>query len=393
MRYIYLIFLACVIASEARSQGRYASPQWWSAARRADSVGIARALAEGVDINAFDSRFGSALHWMAQLRLPASVRVLLAAGADPNSMPSGRLSPLHSAAAGVHWRHDRDSLVETLQALLDGGADPQLVDPNGQSALHVVARGGSLEAVRLLIARGADVNQPDDRGRTPLIAVIEWNRAPAALVGALLEAGASPLIADDEGNTPLHHLTQDRDTIAMLLMNHGADVSRENLLGEVPLCIVVGTTKLRLLSAGARECAFDRTGTNPTLHISIDRDSSSPSGIRIPCDLHDAIATLRRMLHPRFLASIALLDEEALIDHHFGLGLWLRNNWGLSAESTLSCHLVEMGFMHPDDMSGTILRILRRDLRNEDWQLAEAIQKHRVYWENMEREEKERSTK
>ena len=67
------------------------------------------------------------------------------------------------------------------------------------TALHVAAWKGWPGVVRLLIARGAPVNLPDGKGRTPLMLAVKacvdsywtYRRTPES-VQALLEAGASP---------------------------------------------------------------------------------------------------------------------------------------------------------------------------------------------------------
>ena len=57
-----------------------------------------------------------------------------------------------------------------------------------------------LEAVRILIAAGADVNAKGEMDETPLhIAVHQSNRA---MVSALLEAGARDDIRSEFGDTP-----------------------------------------------------------------------------------------------------------------------------------------------------------------------------------------------
>jgi hypothetical protein len=51
----------------------------------------------------------------------------------------------------------------------------------------------------------------------------------------------------------------------------------------------------------------------------------------------------------------ALAAPEGAIAAHFGLGMFLRNNWGLWKQGPLYRSMSSMGFTHPDDMSGAIL--------------------------------------
>jgi ankyrin repeat protein len=65
----------------------------------------------------------------------------------------------------------------------------------GDTVLHTVCSWGDLEAVKLLVAAGADPNAKGDQGATPLFnAVIGGN---PEVVSFLLESGADPGIVND----------------------------------------------------------------------------------------------------------------------------------------------------------------------------------------------------
>ena len=81
----------------------------------------------------------TALHLAAAGYRVELVRLLLAAGADPNSTMNHRQSgPLHYAADGYikgpNWNAKRQ--VKTIQCLLDAGAEINAQDKNGAAALH-----------------------------------------------------------------------------------------------------------------------------------------------------------------------------------------------------------------------------------------------------------------
>lgn len=65
---------------------------------------------------------------------------------------------------------------------------------------------------------------------------------------------------------------------------------------------------------------------------------------------------------------------------HFGLGKWIRNNWGLWGGSKLQEWFHEKGIRHADDMSGIILETVKREIRGEDWDIAGQVQSYREYW-------------
>jgi hypothetical protein len=54
-------------------------------------------------------------------------------------------------------------------------------------------------------------------------------------------------------------------------------------------------------------------------------------------------------------ADQAQLRRDGALDAHFGLGMWMRNNWGLWQEGPLHRAMAARGLTHPDDMSSAIL--------------------------------------
>jgi uncharacterized protein len=115
--------------------------------------------------------------------------------------------------------------LDRLAVLL--AADPDLTERrsgDGFTALHLAAFFGQDDAVRLLLARGAD---PDARGTgwmtgTPLNAAASARHA--TVVALLLEAGADPDAAQRGGWTPLHSAAHNGDPRTVeLLLAHGAD--------------------------------------------------------------------------------------------------------------------------------------------------------------------------
>src|SRR6188508_1942486 len=79
------------------------------------------------------------------------------------------------------------------------------------------------QVVRLLIAKGADLNARDWAGRTPLFAAAEYD---LEMTKALLDAGADANARTSDGYNPLHMVGN--AAIAKLLLDHGADVNAKD---------------------------------------------------------------------------------------------------------------------------------------------------------------------
>ena len=89
-----------------------------------------------------------------------------------------------------------------------------------------------------------------------------------------------------------------------------------------------------------------------------------------PRTIAEAVDQLQNWLTPDQLSAFAAQSEDDLSDHHFGLGLRIRNEFGLwDPQSPLlrDCQASDgagAGPLHPDDASMLILRALWARLRH-----------------------------
>jgi Ankyrin repeats (many copies)/Ankyrin repeat len=157
----------------------------------------------------------TALHLAAAGYRVEIVRLLLAAGADPNAAKNmRRSSPLHYAAdgfvTGPAW--DAKRQVATIGCLLQNGADIQAQDKNGATPLHRAVRTRCADAVKFLLDAGADPLMKNKPGSTPFhLAVQNTGRggsgAPAAIqaqraiIETFLSAGVSPGLKNSGGKS------------------------------------------------------------------------------------------------------------------------------------------------------------------------------------------------
>lgn len=85
-------------------------------------------------------------------------------------------------------------------------------------------------------------------------------------------------------------------------------------------------------------------------------EPQSPTGVYIPSDLPDCFSELDKMLSVSLREDIRAGSETDLAQHHFGLGLWLRNHWGLwSVKSRLKLYFARFGIQDADTISNLIL--------------------------------------
>lgn len=104
---------------------------------------------------------GSPLIGAARTGDVRTIRTLAARGADMNE--HGGVNDWTALENAVH----KDQ-IESVKALLDGGADPNRTDPNGLTPLMMAAGYGYTPIVKVLLARGADTRLRDGKGSTAL---------------------------------------------------------------------------------------------------------------------------------------------------------------------------------------------------------------------------------
>ncbi len=129
------------------------------------------------------------------------------------------------------WNACFNCKPEEVQLLLAAGADMEKVSIGRGGVRSALMVACSAEVARLLIDAGANVNFVGENGKTPLMGYL-LHRPEA--VKLLLAHGANPNARDNDGNTPLHYCDHNPES-ARLLIEAGADVNARNNAGETPL--------------------------------------------------------------------------------------------------------------------------------------------------------------
>ncbi|CAF3597194.1 unnamed protein product [Fusarium graminearum] len=242
-------------------------------------------LAAGADVNQVDCWKATPLHLAKK---PLIAKLLLDAGADPVAENKNGSMPLHVARnldllevlltktdINIKNCHGKTVLLHTFSdnrcrdatdgkaasekaiRLLDLGADPNIIDNNGDSILHYLAGRGGISTpgrrrlLERLIQNGVDANLRNNKGQTAIHKMkFRSSDSIVADLQVLLELTNIDINAvDDDGNTFL----------SLVIENESVSRDDRELMGRLMTALV---------KAGAR---FDVTGRRgrPLLHTKI----------------------------------------------------------------------------------------------------------------------------
>ncbi|KAG8811087.1 hypothetical protein FRC19_004109 [Serendipita sp. 401] len=110
--------------------------------------------------------------------------------------PGGQKNMTPLAAAALAGRQD------TVQLLLDAGADPNALSPRGRTALfHATTRPNRIIIVRMLLAAGAQVNRADDNQTVPLMNAVAQTK-DKDVIHELMDHGADATIKNKQNKSP-----------------------------------------------------------------------------------------------------------------------------------------------------------------------------------------------
>ena len=158
--------------------------------------------------------------------------------------------------------------VDAMRLLLDRGADVNAQNAFGSTALMWSVSDPA--KVRLLLDRGAQVNTAAKSGRTALI-IAAFTNPSADVVRLLLAKGAQVDVMDRRHVTPMNGATFGNDTATVrLLLEAGADIDTpDTFIGLTPLMNAAGNRNVQavklLLAKGAKVNAVSKTQGLPKI--------------------------------------------------------------------------------------------------------------------------------
>ncbi len=150
------------------------------AVKRGDVTAVRAMVAQKADVNVTEPDGTTALHWAADLGDVRTIDTLLGAGAKLKVANRYGATPFGLAVARGN--------AAVVERLLQAGEDANAV-VNGEPVLMQAARAGNVDAVKALLAKGANVNIEEGMyGQTALM----WaaSAGNTAVVKTLIEAGA-----------------------------------------------------------------------------------------------------------------------------------------------------------------------------------------------------------
>ena len=185
-------------------------------------------------IDVADSEGRTPLSWAAEVGNVQAVETLLEYGASTSTKSVIGMTPLHFAARGPNstsmaillkrgasasaknkWDQGPLSIAAYFQndpsffrLLLDHGADINEKDCNGSTPMRCTFT-NNYRTASYLMSRGADINDRDDSGSTPLWDAIESNSHEC--ITLLLDNGVDLSLIDMDGDTVLHLLARRAD--------------------------------------------------------------------------------------------------------------------------------------------------------------------------------------
>jgi ankyrin repeat protein len=223
-------------------------------------VDLARALLEaGADPDASLTDSGyTALHWAS------------GKAESHETVPYARSDGEWAAQVGIPTEKGQLTLIDALLARgadrnararrsTQGPRGSARIEPfsdSGATPFWLAARAADVGAMRLLVAHGADPLLPSDDGTTPLMAaaggatlfsklpgsntlVLEVRRVEASRLA--LELGANVNQANAQGNTALHAAAfSNLPGVAAFLIVQGAKLNLRNEIGDTPLKVAEG---------------------------------------------------------------------------------------------------------------------------------------------------------
>ncbi|XP_067653128.1 serine/threonine-protein phosphatase 6 regulatory ankyrin repeat subunit A-like [Haliotis asinina] len=239
------------------------------AAERSASGIFEMLLDNGADPSVVNSDGNNALHFACIADDEEIVKhVLKLHLVDINSRGSNEMTPLLLAA--------EKSAPDVFKILLDSGADPSVVNSDGNNALHFACMADDEEIVKhVLKLHLVDINSRGSNEMTPLLLAAE--KSAPDVFKMLLDSGADPSVVNSDGNNVLHFacMADDEEIVKHVLKLHLVDINSRGSNEMTPLLLAAEKSApdvfKMLLDSGADPSVVNSDGNN-VLHFACMAD-------------------------------------------------------------------------------------------------------------------------
>ena len=273
------------------------------AARKKAWEKVRRLVEQGGNVNCVDRFWLTALNYAIRYGNSDICSFLLSRGANVNQTDKYGNTPLHLAA----YRH----YVDICQLLVDHKADVTSVNNEGETPLHIAVDTCNLlfryfphpcvvnvkkpgiddnQTVQLLVECGADVNALNKYGQTPLHTAAGGEKDCPELCSILLKHNATIDAVDKDGNQPLHLACQAALTSAVQhLLDCNADVFATNNSHQTALHKAACSKRdcpevcVMLIAKGAQVNATDGNG-DTSLHVACQKGNTNTVDVLVEND-------------------------------------------------------------------------------------------------------------
>lgn len=231
-----------------------------------------------IELGAWQMQSVTPLHIAAMAGDYKMVRLLAEHGAPIEGCHYWGITPLSSAAdLGEDYSknvsrttHSVEEYAKIVEFLIEKGANVNNIEKYEHTPLHHAVEGGCEKIVRILLKYGAKIDALNYWCTTPLSSAADLGKnylkdvsrtthsteEYAKIVELLIEKGADVNNIEKYGDTPLHHAVESGcEKIVRILLKHGAKIDAVNCARETPHDVAkkLGKTEIQKILEEARK--------------------------------------------------------------------------------------------------------------------------------------------
>ena len=224
-----------------------------------DPVAVEALIKTGGDLNEVDDKYRRTPLMLA-CEYPSAplVKLLAEGGADVNfKAGNGETAAFYLLSKAISnlgrgMSQNNKDIVKMLLLLLANGLDVnETIDNEGNTALNLLCQAGYLADLNTTLAEelidaGADINQPNQFGKTPLMSFAQrGNEMKYSIAELLLDNSADVTYVDQSGSTALMYAAGNSDQmsgkriVSLILEKDTSTLERVNNVGKTAMDIAI----------------------------------------------------------------------------------------------------------------------------------------------------------